>query len=35
MPSGPPADDGRKVTVQEGGAKRGGYFKKRDYEGEK
>jgi hypothetical protein len=35
MPSGPPADDGRKVTVQEGGAKRGGYFKERDYEGEK
>jgi hypothetical protein len=35
MPSGPPADDGRKVTVAPSGAKRGGYFKERDYEGEK
>jgi hypothetical protein len=35
MPSGPSTDDARKVTVQSGGAKRGGYFKERDYEGEK
>jgi hypothetical protein len=34
MPSGPPTDDVRKVTVKESGAKRGGYFKERDYEGE-
>jgi hypothetical protein len=35
MPSGAPTDDARKVSVQEGGAKRGGYFKERDYEGKK
>ncbi|MGA8808527.1 MAG: hypothetical protein WB973_11670, partial [Thermoanaerobaculia bacterium] len=35
MPSGPPTDDERKVSVKEGGAKRGGYFKERDYEGKK
>ena len=35
MPSGPPTDDGRKVSTQRGGAKRGRYFKERDYEGEK
>ncbi|HEX3578124.1 MAG TPA: hypothetical protein VHY33_06140 [Thermoanaerobaculia bacterium] len=35
MPSGPPADSGHNVTVSEGGAKRGGYFKERDYEGKK
>jgi len=32
MPSGPPADSGHNVTVSESGAKRGGYFKERDYE---
>jgi hypothetical protein len=35
MPSGAPTDDARKVSVQPSGAKRGGYFKERDYEGEK
>jgi hypothetical protein len=35
MPSGAPTDDARKVSTQEGGAKRGGYFKERDYEGKK
>jgi hypothetical protein len=35
MPSGPATGDTRKVSVQPGGAKRGGYFKERDYEGEK
>ena len=35
MPSGPPADSGHNVTVSESGAKRGGYFKERDYESEK
>jgi hypothetical protein len=35
MPSGPPADAGHNVTVSESGAKRGGYFKERDYEGKK
>jgi hypothetical protein len=35
MPSGPPADSGHNVTVSESGAKRGGYFKERDYEGKK
>jgi hypothetical protein len=35
MPSGAPTDDARKVSVQEGGAKRDGYFKERDYEGKK
>jgi hypothetical protein len=35
MPSGPPADRGRNTTVDQGGAKRGGYFKARDYDGKK
>jgi len=35
MPSGPPTDSGHNVTVSESGAKRGGYFKERDYEGKK
>jgi len=34
MPSGAP-DSGHNVTVSEAGAKRGGYFKERDYEGKK
>lgn len=34
MPSGPPTDSGHNVTVSESGAKRGGYFKERDYKGE-
>jgi hypothetical protein len=33
MPSGPPTDSGHNVTVSKSGAKRGGYFKERDYEG--
>jgi hypothetical protein len=32
MPSGAPTDDARKVSTKEGGAKRGGYFKDRDYQ---
>ncbi len=32
MPSGPPTDSGHNLSVEESGAKRGGYFKKRDYE---
>ena len=35
MPSGAPTDSGHNVTVSESGAKRGGYFKERDYEGKK
>jgi hypothetical protein len=35
MPSGAPADSGHNVTVSESGAKRGGYFKERDYEEKK
>jgi hypothetical protein len=35
MPSGPPTDTVRKVSVEESGAKRGGFFKARDYEGKK
>jgi hypothetical protein len=35
MPSGAPTDSGHNVTVSESGAKRGGYFKKRDYAGKK
>jgi hypothetical protein len=35
MPSGAPTDAGHNVSVEEGGAKRGGYFKERDYEGKK
>jgi hypothetical protein len=35
MPSGPPTDSGHNVTVSESGAKRGGYFKERDYAGKK
>ena len=35
MPSGPPADSGHNVSVSESGAKRGGYFKERDYEEKK
>jgi len=35
MPSGLPTGDSRKVSTQPGGAKRSGYFKERDYEGEK
>jgi hypothetical protein len=35
MPSGPPTDDARKVSTQEGGAKRSGYFKERDFKGKK
>jgi hypothetical protein len=35
MPSGPPTDTVRKVSVEESGAKRGGFFKARDYEEKK
>ena len=34
MPGGPPTDTAGKVSVEEGGAKRDGFFKSRDY-GEK
>lgn len=35
MPSGPPTDTVRKMSVDESGAKRGGYFKERDYDSKK
>jgi hypothetical protein len=35
MPSGPPTDAGHNVSVEESGAKRGGYFKARDYDRKK
>ncbi|MEA2236206.1 MAG: hypothetical protein QOC81_930 [Thermoanaerobaculia bacterium] len=35
MPSGPPTDTVHKMSTDESGAKRGGYFKERDYDSKK